>query len=131
MEDDKKTPPTWEKNPAEFLKNLENDPVWLNTVRKESEMRQKYSLAPEPILADFPSHAAWREAWHADRRHFDEVTGVGARFQEIITLSWSGAFRAGEMTDNSFFDIASRMNYKYGDCTLDEVVAEWRKLNAN
>lgn len=130
----KKSPekaPTWEKDPAGFIEKLQTDPVWLNTMRKRKEMRLKHGLPEAPDLKDFPDHATWSAAWKKDRAHFDAVTGCGKRVDEILTLYWSGAFKAGIGTDGDFLRIATRMNYEFEDCTLDEVVAEWEKQNAN
>jgi hypothetical protein len=130
----KKSPekaPTWEKDPQGFLKKLATDPVWLNTIQKEKEMRLKFGLPDEPKLKDFPDHASWSTAWKTDRAHFDAVTGCGKRGDEVLTLYWSGAFKAGIGTEADFLRISNRMNYKFGDCTLDEVVAEWEKQNSN
>lgn len=130
--------PTWEKDPAGFIDNLANDPVWANRQRKEKELRAKYGLPDEPHLKDFPDHESWVRAYVADQERFNTVTGCKDRRDQISALSWSGAFDEGDMClrdDNDasrdFRQVAHELNYTYGDSTLDEVVAEWRRRNAN
>lgn len=123
--------PTWEGNPDEFLKNLATDPVWVNTQEQRKEMREKFGLPEEPQFKDFPNYDAFSVAWAAYEDHFDEVTGCGKRGKEIDDLYWSGKFDEGVGTERSFFRIAGRLNYRYGKCSLEEVIAEWRRQNAN
>lgn len=135
MKNDLKGPqeraPAWEEEPEEFLKNLATDPVWVNAEREGKELQKKFGLPEEPKLNDFPNHAAWSVAWNTYRDNFEKVTGYGDRAEEISNLYWSGDFDAGLGTQRDFLRTANRLNYNYGKCSLDEVIAEWRSQNAN
>jgi len=85
-------------------------------------------------MKDFPDHESWVRAYDADQDRFNTVTGCKARRHQIIALYFSGAFDEGKMSkrdDNDnfrdFHQVAQELNYSFGDSTLDEVVAEWRK----
>jgi hypothetical protein len=115
----------------EFLDALDSDPVWQNGEQQRRELRQKFGLPPEPQLKDFPDKAAWSEAWDLDNQNFDKVTGRGARLDKMLALYWSGHFDDGVGTEADFLRVATRLNYEFGKSSLDEVVAEWRRLNHN
>ena len=123
--------PTWEEDPERFLQNLPNDPVWVNSQRQRKELREKYDLPDEPKLEDFPDYDSWSVAWDANRETFDEVTGCGKRSDEISKLYWSGDFEDGLGTERDFMTVADNLNYTFGKCSLDDVIAEWRKQNAH
>lgn len=135
MTDDPNKPPqkapTWEGDPEGFLRNLGNDPVWVNAQQQRKELREKFNLPDRPKLEDFPDHASWSAAWDLNEDHFDEVTGYRKRVEEISKLCWSGEYDEGFGTEGDFRDIASRLNYRWGKCSLDDVIREWRKKNAN
>jgi len=134
MSDEKKKEPTWEKDPAEFILNLPNDPVWANREKKEKELRQKFGLGDEPQLKNYPDVDTWREAFRKDQRLFQRVTGYKERKDALLALFWSGAFDVHDNDPENYrclLGVAQHLNYVYGEATLEEVVAEWKRRNAN
>jgi hypothetical protein len=135
MSDEKKKEPTWEKDPAEFILNLPNDPVWANRERKEKELRQKLGLGDEPQLKNYPDVDTWREAFRKDQRLFQRVTGYKERKDALLALYWSGAFDVKLLPDtdhtNCLLAVSQDLNYLYGEATLEGVVAEWKRRNSN
>lgn len=141
MSDEKKKEPTWEKNPAEFILNLPNDPVWANRVKKRKELREKFGLPDEPHLKDYPDRESWSAAYDKDNEIFNRVTGYKERKDALLALFWSGAFSVRFLPDpenpgclapdNDLMTVSQDLNYLYGEATLEEVVSEWRRRHAN
>lgn len=135
MAENKKTEsearPTWEKNPDGFIDNLPNDPVWAKKVQKEKELREKFGLDDKPHMNDYSDYKSWLADFKADRDRFNQVTGCQERHEKAIALYWSGAFDEGKFDSYSdFLSVAEDLNHRYGEATLEEVVAEWRRRNA-
>ena len=119
------------------MERMQQDPIWMNRVKKEQELRVKFGFPPVPIQADYPDYASWHVAYMKDFNTFMEVTGMNERQQAILALYWSDAFNAGVLQTNQLglstdlHQISVEMNFEFGDCTIEDVVSEYRRRIAH
>lgn len=149
MTEEKKLPlAQLETDPQGFMERMGQDRVWMNRIKKESEMRVQMGFLPAPQECDFPNYEAWNKARAADRHNFMEASGIRERQKQVTALYWCGEFDAGQLfwvkernagKDPSYrpgistdlLDISDELNFIFGECTLENVVAEYRRRMAH
>lgn len=148
-EEDKKPPlAQLETDPKGFMERMQHDRVWLNTMAMEEELREKLGFPPSPDPSDFPDYASWKKAHSADFECFMQASGIRERKKQITGLYWCGRFNAGQLywvneylagrddtyvpgVSTDLLDISQEMNFVYGKCTLEDVVAEYQRRMAH
>ncbi len=137
MSSDQKKP-TYETDPAGFFKNLPNDPVWAHTMKKRQELRERMGWPPKPVPQDFPDYDSWRAAFREDILRFNRESGIGEKHGLICEMGWKPEFRNGREfeTEPGWVESVTLMlcaidlDFFYGDCSIEDVINEFHKRNA-